>query len=196
MEPAQFRKQLTIRDHAARKLRQLILITNVLCQFPECLRAETKRTVNIAIRGRRFTRMGLISIDEEHLPGRSCMRRTPIPVLLDAALYHSYDEMLMRMTRKSMLHIMRMHNLRAMRSIDLVHANPLRRRHQRALHEATNSAAHFRPFHWCRCGRRHLPPRGLGVGDSRSWRSKNVSGLFESYKQVVLRVSVVKYSFL
>ena len=54
------------------------------------------------------------------------MPGTSIGVLLDTFLDEADNEMLVRMTYESVLHVMRMHNFCAMWRLDTINANPLR----------------------------------------------------------------------
>ena len=125
MELLKFGEQLRVRYNSTIQVREIVFIRNVECQVPEDFRAKAQRPVEISIRSCRFSSVWCVAVDEKDLPGGSCMPGAPVRVLLDTLLDKANDEMLMRMAYESVLHIMRMNDLCAIRRVKTIKANPL-----------------------------------------------------------------------
>jgi hypothetical protein len=103
----------------------VIFARNVQRQLLEDVGTKAEGTVNVAFRRCRFSGMRFIAIDEEHVASRSCVLGSPIGVLLNAFLDKTDYKMLMRMTCKSVLDVVRMNDLGFVWMGDAIDANPL-----------------------------------------------------------------------
>lgn len=131
MEPSESGEELAVRNDGTTQVWQYISSCNVQHELSQGLRTEAQRPVEISFLRCWLTGMRFTPVDEERLPCRRRMPGAAIGVLLDSFLHYSDDEMFVRMTRESVLHITRMNDLCFVRRIKPIDTNPLSRRRHR-----------------------------------------------------------------
>jgi hypothetical protein len=125
MQPKKRCKEWVIGNNRTAKVRQFFSIGHRPGKTYEYSRTQTQRSVNVALFIDGFSGVGFAAVNEKDLARMCSVPRSLVCVLLDPFFHQAYNQMLVRMTREPVLHVMGVHGFARVRTAETMNSDPL-----------------------------------------------------------------------
>jgi hypothetical protein len=111
VKPPQASEEFAVRDDTSIQNGKFTYFREIEGKLSKDFGTEAESPIEIPISRCRFAGMRLLAVDKKDLSRRGRMLGTPVGVLLNSFFDEANHEMLVCVTSKSVLHIMRMNSL-------------------------------------------------------------------------------------
>jgi len=125
MQPEELCKEQAIGNDCIAQVRQFFSMGHLPGKAYEYSRTETQRSVNVAMFIGRFSGVWFAAINKKDLARTGSVPGALVRVLLDAFFHQADHQMLVRMTREPVLHVMGVHSLARERTAETMNSDPL-----------------------------------------------------------------------
>ena len=125
MQPEELCEEQPIGNDCIAEVRQFFSMCHLPGKAYEYSRIETQCSVNVAIFIGCFSGVWFAAVNKEDLAGTGSVPGALVCVLLDAFFHQADHQMLVRMTREPVLHVMGVHSLARVRTAETMNSSPL-----------------------------------------------------------------------
>jgi len=125
VQPEKLCKQWAIRYDGIAEVRQSFTICHLPGNACEYSRIQTQRSVNVSILIGCFAGVWFAAINKKDLASIGSVPGALVCVLLDTFFNQADNQMLVRVTREPVLHVMRVHSFARVRTAETPSSDPL-----------------------------------------------------------------------